>query len=189
MPIKFSNNAATTLTAGIADTDNTVAVVSAAGFPTLGASDYFIATIISALNPASLEVVRVTGVSGNTLSITRAQEGTIARSFDTNDVVELRVTAAGLHDLAYPEYTELTSDTTVTTGTPYKVTANDVTLTLPAGVVGAEVPLLVADVEGLRAEATGSDKFFGQAEPLALNINKRRMTLHFLDATTGWIVI
>jgi hypothetical protein len=96
MPIKFTNNASATLAAGINASATTLSVTAGHGarFPTLGASDYFFATLVDASN--NLEIVRVTARSGDTLTVVRGQDGTTARSFVTGNTIELRLTAAAL---------------------------------------------------------------------------------------------
>jgi hypothetical protein len=41
-------------------------------------------------NPAVLEIVKVTSITGNTCTVVRAQDGTTAKAFADNDIVELR---------------------------------------------------------------------------------------------------
>ena len=109
MAIKFANNAKTTLAGAINSGATSLSVASAANLPTLAAGDYFYLT----LEDASLnrEIVKVTARSGTTLTVTRAQEGTTARSFAQGDKAEMRLTAAGLAlavgSRAVLSYTEL----------------------------------------------------------------------------------
>lgn len=44
-------------------------------------------------NPEVSEIVKVTSISGNTCTVVRAQDGTTAKAFADNDIVELRNTA------------------------------------------------------------------------------------------------
>jgi len=93
MAVKFSNNAKTTLSSGITSSATSIAVVDASAWPTLGAGDYSLCTFITVADPDVLEIVKVTAISGNTLTVVRAQEGTTARAFASADKAELRVTA------------------------------------------------------------------------------------------------
>lgn len=99
MGIKFANSAFATLAAGINDSATSITLTTGQGarFPSLGAGDYFYATLIDASN--NLEIVKCTARSTDVLTVVRAQESTTARSFSTGDRIELRVTAAGLVDL------------------------------------------------------------------------------------------
>lgn len=58
--------------------------------------------------PANAEIVTVTAKATNTLTITRAQEGTTARTVVVGDVVAMTITAAGLGSLTPDEYTTTT---------------------------------------------------------------------------------
>ena len=88
MAVKFSNNAATTLSAGISSGVTQFSVASSTGFPTLGGSDWTYVTIDS-------EVVKVTAISGTTFTCVATSE-----AHSTNDTVELRMTAELLNDFA-----------------------------------------------------------------------------------------
>ena len=94
MPVIYSNNASTTLSAGINNSTTTVPIASASGFPSIGSGEYYFATIANT-NNTKIEVVKVT--AGTTsLTVTRAQDGTSAQAFDSGDNFQVRVTAATL---------------------------------------------------------------------------------------------
>lgn len=96
MAVLYTNNATTTLSAGITSGQTTLTVAAASGalFPSLSAPDIFYATLVDPSN--NVEIVKVTARSTDTFTIVRAQEGTTARAYSSGDKVELRVTAAGL---------------------------------------------------------------------------------------------
>lgn len=98
MGIKVSNNAFATLAAGISNSATSITLTTGQGarFPTLGAGDYFYATLIDVSN--NLEIVKVTARSTDVLTVVRAQEGTTARAYSTGDRIELRITAATFTD-------------------------------------------------------------------------------------------
>lgn len=100
MGLKVANNAFGTLNAGISNVATTLVLSSGEGsrFPTLSAGDYFYATLIDTSN--NLEIVKVTARSTDTLTIVRAQDGTTARAYSTNDRFELRPTAALFNEKA-----------------------------------------------------------------------------------------
>ena len=94
MPVIYSNNASTTLSAGINDSTTTIGIASASGFPSIGSGEYYFATIANT-NNTKIEVVKVT--AGTTsLTVVRGQDGTTAQAFDSGDNFQLRVTAATL---------------------------------------------------------------------------------------------
>lgn len=99
MPVLYTNNATSTLSAGITNvaTSLTVSTGQGARFPAISGSDYFYATLIN--NSGTIEIVRVTARSGDTLTIVRAQDGTTAAAWNAGDRIELRVTKAMLDDL------------------------------------------------------------------------------------------
>lgn len=86
----LTNNASATLAAGIISTDTSLTVNTGQGalFPNPGASEYFYATLTD--GGATVEIVKCTARSTDTLTIVRAQDGTTAQSFSTGDIVELR---------------------------------------------------------------------------------------------------
>lgn len=96
MGLKYSNNATTTLAAGISDSDLSLTVVSAANFPTLAGGDWTYATLVEG---TTIEIVKVTAITGTTFTIVRAQDGTAASAFTTAALVSLRVTRVLLDDL------------------------------------------------------------------------------------------
>ena len=95
---KFTNNATTTIAAAISSTATTITVATGTGalFPTLGASEYFKATLQDTNN--NFELVRVTARTDDTMTIVRAQAGTLAIPFPANSRFEIRVTADNLQD-------------------------------------------------------------------------------------------
>ena len=95
MAVKFSNNGKTTLSAGITSSATSISVTDGSVFPTLGSGDSFYMTLED--GSGNNEIVSVTAVSTNTLTVTRAQEGTTARAFSSGDKAENRLTAAGLN--------------------------------------------------------------------------------------------
>jgi hypothetical protein len=100
MGIQLKNNAvgylATAITAS--DTGAVLQTGNGARFPTLGVADYFYATLES--TGGTMEVVKVTARSGDSITIARAQEGTTAQSFAAGSRFELRVTAQSVIDVA-----------------------------------------------------------------------------------------
>lgn len=110
----FANNAASTLAAPIGASDTTLLVLNGSYFPTPENGDYFMATITGGTPESAWEVVKVTGRTGNQLTVVRGQEGTAAAAWVANSKVELRLTAGILQDF---EATRQTVGTAVTTRT------------------------------------------------------------------------
>lgn len=96
MPAKLTNNASSTLLGDI-DTDDTtlaIALADATDFPALDEGEWFPLTVVDGVG--ALEIMRCTARSSNTLTVTRAQEGTTARAFSAGARAEVRPTAAVL---------------------------------------------------------------------------------------------
>jgi len=94
----WSNNASTVITAPLTTGSTSMTVGSAALFPTLSNGNWFVGTLehlVSGVVTAD-EIVRVTAVSGSTMTIVRAQEGTAALTWSSGDTFALLPTAGGL---------------------------------------------------------------------------------------------
>ena len=100
MPAKFTNNATATLAASLSTSSTSITVTTSQGalFPTLGAGDYFFATLTNSSN--NIEIVKVTARASDTLTAVRAQEGTTALTWNAADKLELRITSAVLTNFA-----------------------------------------------------------------------------------------
>jgi hypothetical protein len=84
--ILFADNARSTLASPISSSSTTVTLSSAAAFPNPGVGQYFIMTFVDAATGLLNEVVWVTAVSGNAMTIVRAQEGTAALAWNSGDL-------------------------------------------------------------------------------------------------------
>jgi len=98
MPIQFTNDATTFLAANIDAATTSITVVDASSFPTLGVDDYTYVTL-APIDNATREIVKCTAITGNTLTVVRAQEGTTAASFTTEDRAQIRITAQLFRDI------------------------------------------------------------------------------------------
>lgn len=93
MALKFANNATGRLAVAISSTDDSLILQAGDGskFPNLGSGDWFPVTVIRA--DSMREIMYVTSISGDVLTVERAQEGTAPISFSITDRVEMRLTA------------------------------------------------------------------------------------------------
>ena len=98
MPVLYANNAVSALSASITNVATSFSVTAGHGarFPVIAGGDYFYATLMD--SAGNLEVVKVTARATDTFTVQRAQEGTTARAYAANDIVELRITKAMLDD-------------------------------------------------------------------------------------------
>ena len=96
MAVKFSNNGKTTLASNITSSATSISVTDGSVFPTLGSGDYFYLTFEN--SSSGVEIVKVTDLTGNTLTVERAQENTTASAYASGDRAELRLTVGGITD-------------------------------------------------------------------------------------------
>ena len=94
----FANNCNTTLNGGITAVATSMVVTSATGFPVPTGSQYFYCTLADAATQTTIEIVKVTAVSGTTFTIVRGQDGTAGTIFASGAVVSLRLVRASLND-------------------------------------------------------------------------------------------
>lgn len=92
----FKNNFEVALAQPTTTSDTTITIRSGSGFPTLGANERVVATIVDAATGLQFEIVTVTAVVGDVLTVQRAQEGTAARAWAAGDLLSIRTTAATL---------------------------------------------------------------------------------------------
>lgn len=100
MGVLYSNNAYATLAADADANAVTFALTSGNGtrFPQPTSGQYLYLTLTNA--QGAMEIVKVTARSSDTLTVSRAAEGTTALAWKTGDRVDLRPTAAGLNEKA-----------------------------------------------------------------------------------------
>ena len=99
MSLKLANNATSLLSSSI-DTVATVIALTAGDegkFPALAAGDWFPVVVVDAA--ANREVMRCTARAGVNLTVTRAQEGTVARAFVAGARVDLRLTTQAINEM------------------------------------------------------------------------------------------
>ncbi len=137
MAVKFTNNAATTLAAGINSSATSISVTDGSVFPSLSSGEHFYCTFDDTTN---VEIVKVTARSSNTLTVVRGQDNTTARAFSSGDKAELRVVAALLEDVK----TEVTSTLSVDT-----FTGDDSTTAFTLSQAPASEDNLIVFIEGV----------------------------------------
>lgn len=102
MTQKFINNYSTTVAQTFGSGDTYLRVASPVGLPVLGVGEYFLLTVFRKVgqNESGHEVVKVTSITEDLLTVERAVEGAAASMFLTGDRVEGRLTAKAMHDKA-----------------------------------------------------------------------------------------
>jgi hypothetical protein len=101
----FANNCNTTLSSSLTSGATSMSVTSATGFPSPTGVQYFYCTLADAATQTTIEIVKVTAVSGTTFTIVRGQDGTTGTIFASGAVVSLRLVRASLND--FPKLDEV----------------------------------------------------------------------------------
>lgn len=101
MTILWTNLAGTTLAAPITNSATSATLTSGGGalFPSPAAGQYFTLTLTDAANAAIFEITYCTARSGDTVTLTRGQEGTTALAFNAGDLAQTLLTAGSLQAL------------------------------------------------------------------------------------------
>src|SRR5215472_10768722 len=137
MTILFSNNANTTVAGSITPTSTSVNLAAGSGteFPNPTGGDYFLVTFYDQATKTITEIAKCTARSGDTLTIVRAQEGTVAGTWNAGDIIANLVTAGTLRAFVQAG-TGPANTSIVYVGTDTSVTPNLIVATtnpVPAG--------------------------------------------------------
>ena len=84
--------ATTTIASALTVAATSIVVSDASRLPALPAGDHFDLVLQKFTDRNYVEIVRVTGVSGNTLTVARGRDGTMGRAFSIGDYAEVRLT-------------------------------------------------------------------------------------------------
>jgi hypothetical protein len=194
----FTNNASSTLASGIAPGDATCTLNASDGalFPTISAGHAAIAAIEDV--SGNKEIVHITARSGDILTITRAQDGTSARTFASGSRVELRVTAELLNALLQKNGGDVLAGTTTVSGV--------IDLGAGGSIQGGEFTGKVRSAAGVTAGEihvsggqpfSGSDKILtaanlGSALPAGIGVVHEFMVMLWfgasIDIPTGYVL-
>ena len=175
MSVLFANGVRTSLTASVGTGDTSIAVGAATGMPAAGGGDYFMLRLTS-VNTMAYEIVKVTAISGTTLTVVRAQEGTTALAFVSGDRAELRLTAGTLD--AIRDELQVNIDAVEQIATDALALANSAltTANATAADLAGKFPVQTADIadeavteDKLNASVAGDGLTGGAGTPLALD--------------------
>ena len=89
LTLLFANQAQTTLALPVSSTSETIQVASGTGsfFPAPGENQGLLLTLVNATNQLIVEIVLCTNITGDILTVQRAQESTVAQSWSRGDFV------------------------------------------------------------------------------------------------------
>lgn len=126
----FANDASTTLQSGISAGATSVTLAAGTGslFPNPSAGQAFYLTFLDASTQQTKEIVLVLSRTGDTLSIVRGQQNTLARTWNAGDLAAQLVTAGDMAGNIQPDQLQ-ESEFTVAAGAG----ANSITATLSSG--------------------------------------------------------
>jgi hypothetical protein len=192
MAIKYANNASTTLSIAITDTTATsITVANGSVFPALATGDTTYVTL-STTDGNTTEIVKVTGISTNILTVER---GTSPQTFSIGDLCELRLTKELLEDtvddlapstlatVAIVETVDSTGTIDLTNGTIFKVETAVSSLTLPvAAAADAGKSFTIIAGPGIISGWTNPPIWSGGVTPSQTN----RVIYSFLCDGTNW---
>lgn len=133
MPQLFINNFSTTIASTFGALDTQMTLTSVAGLPALGANDYFLLTVYKqqGVEEQGHEVVKVTSLLNNILTVVRSFEGAPASQFLAGSRVQARLTAGTLRDKAN-QADLLAAQTTLA----LKANSTDVAVSISAAISG-----------------------------------------------------
>jgi hypothetical protein len=102
MAYLYKNNAVATFAnpVGMSDTTVTLTTGQGARFPTITGTDTFYVTFSDAASKSILEIALCTAITGDTLTVTRGQDGTTPNAYLAGDDCSLRLNAAVIMDYA-----------------------------------------------------------------------------------------
>ncbi len=114
----FSNEAETTLALPISSLDTTCSVAIGGGlnFPAPTTGQILVLTLVSAISSSIREIIFCTNITGDVLTIQRAQENTVALNWNAGDFVQNLFTAGTLNNFA-----QITFGTTGQRPTPTRI--------------------------------------------------------------------
>jgi hypothetical protein len=112
----FKDNVSTVLASSLSSTATTCVVATGTGadFPTPSSGQQLAVTIEDVMG--NIEVVYCTGITGDTLTIVRAREGTTAQNFASGSYVEMRVTSGILSSFLQKNGGDTLTNTTTLAG-------------------------------------------------------------------------
>lgn len=172
----FANNASSTLAAPISNTALSVSLAAGTGalFPNPSAGQQFALTFNDAATGLLTEVVYCTARSGDTLTIVRAQEGTVAQNWLAGDLAANLVTEGTM--AAMQQTSALFPARVVTASGAFSMFATDAN-----GGVGLN------RVSSPGVSSTTLPNLAGQywIEDLAKNFNAYNVTFTYPGGTTG----
>ncbi len=197
----FTNNAVGYLLSSITNTSTTLVLQAGQGdlFPTIStASDYFMITIYSTVNGTEYnhEIIKVHARTGDSLTCTRAQEGTLARPWAAGAPVECRITAKSMSTVSAtalfatpPVTVSAASYTVLVTDISLIFTNINCTVTLPTPSTNIGRILFIRNKNAPGDYGPSQETSIVSASSNVLGILDTTPSTNILPASTGKFVI
>lgn len=162
---------------GISAVATSLTVADASEFPAISGGNYLYLTMIRASDLA-IERVKATAISGSTVTITRAQEGTTALAFAQNDRVLGAVTKGLLDDIKAEMSASISTNAVVAAEASNAAAAAVATAADALAQVAAILPVTGSGIadgavgpDQLSAAAAGSGLSGGAGSALSVNVD------------------
>jgi hypothetical protein len=141
--ILFANDAQSTLAGSITNVALTANLAAGTGvlFPAPGAGQYFVLSFIDAATGLLTEIVHVTNVTGDVITMVRAQEGTTALAWTAGDIAANLCTAGTMQ--AFTQFVQSQLQSTNYAADSGVANAYVVTLSPPVTAITAGMPIRV----------------------------------------------
>lgn len=174
----FANDASSTLAAPISNVATSLSLSAGTGalFPSPSSGQQFALTLNDAATGLLVEVVYCTARTGDVLTVSRAQEGTVAQSWLAGDLAASLITAGNLS--AFQQSSALNPARTVTTSGAFAMTTDDA----GGGVLLDRVAAPAVSSTTLPVSGEG-DTY--EIQDGAKNFNLYPVTVTFPPGTTG----
>lgn len=188
--------ATTTLASALTAVATTITVANGSKFPALAVGDYFYVVLQDFYDRNLVEVVKVTGVSGNVLTVVRGQDGTVGRAFAVGAYAELRLTVRTFAEfIAQSNVGNLawgvaTASVVAQPNKGYLVNAAGLTITLPNAPVSGQT-VGIGDYNSSNHAVTiarNGSNIMGRAENFIFNLENANVVFVYIDATFGWML-
>ena len=152
MDILFANNAKTLLNGAILIDATSIVVDDGSDFPSPTGSQFFYATLQNPVDDTDYEIVKCTARTGNTLTVTREQEGTTHQAWSDGTLCELRLTAGAIDELEAHQADHLSGGSAEVDGDKIDIDFN------PTYSTPAVTPSEVDGIDQLTAHLYGIDQ-------------------------------
>lgn len=184
-----ANNAISFIVAGLAPSDTTIQLSAGTGslFPVPANGAVFAATLTNATGTVN-EIVYCTGVTGDLLTVERAQEGTVALSWPARSVIQNFITEGTFNAIA--QWDELAPFATVDLGSSGTATIDISAYNYKAArvtiVAQAEAPTVLTNITGAWPGAEVTLIIAEGSDDISIPVNTAPFFIANNSGPNGW---